>query len=338
MRCLVFRMGAFGDVIITTPLVRKLKKSGYDVYYATTERGDQILKGNPHITKVIATKTDEIKDIGAYIDRLKKDYDIDKVVDLNESIEVELSLHPRSPRYNYSKKERFEMCNVNFYENTMDKADFLEWSELDDPQKLQEVLRPELFFTEDEEMEAKSYFNKDKFNIMIGMSGSGRNKTYPWTELLVGSILNEMKEFVHIITVGDEVCKLIEPVEPKYITNLSGKTSMRISCCMTKFADLLISPDTGLLHASGCYDTPKIGIIGHNTIENITKYFVNDYSISSNPELAPCSPCFRMIYDMKLQCPVDDDTGGCYCMSKGIPPIEVFNKVKEVYAKSKNRG
>jgi ADP-heptose:LPS heptosyltransferase len=48
---------------------------------------------------------------------------------------------------------------------------------------------------------------------------------------------------------------------------------------LTKFVDLVISPDTGVLHASGCYDTPKIGLLGHTTIENITKYFKNDYSI-----------------------------------------------------------
>ena len=40
---------------------------------------------------------------------------------------------------------------------------------------------------------------------------------------------------------------------------------------LTKLVDLVISPDTGVLHASGAFDTPKIGLLGHTTIENITK-------------------------------------------------------------------
>jgi len=339
-KVLIFRPAAFGDVVITTPVIRKLKQDGWEIYYSTTERGEQILRLNPHITKTFVKKTDEIEvdNIGQYLEKLKKDYTIDEVVNLSESIEVDLSLHPRSPRYMYSKQERFEMCNINFYEHTFTKFPFLDMSMIKEESQLPELMRPELFFSEEELKEAKSYMKPDKFNIMIGMAGSGNNKAWPWTELLCGSILNEMKEHVHIITVGDVKCKLIEPVEPKYITNLADKTSMRVSCAMTKFADLLISPDTGLLHASGCYDTPKIGMIGHNTIENITKYFSNDYSLQADPELATCAPCFRMVYDAPLQCPICDETGAVWCLQYGIPPQLVFDKVKQIYAKSKNRS
>jgi len=337
-KVLVCRWGAFGDCIITTPVIRKLKQDGWEIYYATNERGGQILKLNPHITKFFETKTDSIKDMDKYLGDIKKEYKIDEVVNLSESIEVDLSLHPRSPRYMYSKQERFEMCNINFYEHTFTKFPFLDMSMITDESMIPDLMRPELFFSEEELKEAQSYMKPDKFNIMIGMAGSGNNKAWPWTELLCGSILNEMKEHVHIITVGDVKCKLIEPVEPKYITNLADKTSMRVSCAMTKFADLLISPDTGLLHASGCYDTPKIGMIGHNTIENITKYFSNDYSLQSDPELATCAPCFRMIYDMPLQCPQCDETGAAWCMQYGIKPELVFEQVKKVYVKSQNRS
>ena len=126
------------------------------------------------------------------------------------------------------------------------------------------------------------------------------------------------------------MCKLIESHADR-ITNLSGDIDIRISMAMTKFADLVISPDTGVLHASGCYDTPKIGLLGHTTIENITKHFINDYSVESDPALAECSPCFRLIYDMHLQCPVHTITGSAYCMGVGIVPEKIFEKVKKVY-------
>ena len=101
---------------------------------------------------------------------------------------------------------------------------------------------------------------------------------------------------------------------------------------LTGVVDLVLSPDTGLLHASGCYDTPKIGILGHNTIECITKHFKNDYSIESDPEKAECSPCLYLIYNKNLQCQTSSEYGDAsLCMAEGIPMQKVLDKVRTIY-------
>jgi len=108
---------------------------------------------------------------------------------------------------------------------------------------------------------------------------------------------------------------------------LAGEISMRESMLLTKYVDLVIAPDTGILHASGCYDTPKIGLLGHTTKENITKYFKNDYSIEAT---CACAPCFYLIYDHAVQCPIERVTSAAWCMAEGIKPEVLFNKIKEV--------
>lgn len=324
MKILIHRQGAFGDVVITTPLVRYLHEQGHEIYYMANERGMQILKGNPHIAQLIEIKTDSVpaNQLAQHIERIQKKWKCEKVIDLSESIEVALSLHPRTPEYKLPKQEKLKRFNINFYEYQFTHAGYASDGNY----------RPELFFSEQELAEARGHLKPGCFNILMGMSGSGTNKAWPWSMELAHRMCDEIPN-VHIITVGDERCKLIEPEREGYITNLSGKVSMRTSMALTSLVDLVISPDTGLLHASGCYDTPKIGILGHTTRENITKHFTNDYSVESDASNAPCSPCFFLVYNMKLQCPIDKETHAALCMARGITTDMVMNKVKEIHAR-----
>ena len=328
LRILIARLGAYGDVIVTTPLVRHLHEQGHKIVYVCNERGAEVLKGNPHIETIHEQPTDSVKteNLTDHYDYLKRKYKCEKIIDLSESIEVSLSQHPRSSNYKLSKPERIKRFNRNFYEYAFELVGE-SWDS--------KSLIPNLFFSKEEIDRAEGYLKKGQFNILVGMSGSGTNKVYPWTETLCETIVQQMPD-VHIITVGDAKCELIEPIVEGRITNLSGKVPMRTSMALTGLVDLVISPDTGLLHASGCYDTPKIGLLGHNTIETVTKHFRNDHSIEADSKKAECAPCLYLVYNMKLQCPLSLITGSSICMAEGIDPALVLSKVKEIYAKSKN--
>jgi ADP-heptose:LPS heptosyltransferase len=317
MKILVFRSGAFGDVVIITPVLRHLHAQGHELVVVTSNRGMEVLKNNPHISKLIQHKEDTPNDkVEDNIQWLKKKYNCEKVLDFNESIEVALSQHPRSPNYKLPKHERLARFNRNFYEYAFEHVK-LDWAGVD--------LTPELFFEKHELEKAKSYLREGKRNILLGISGSGNNKCWPWGQDFSYRLVKEVPE-AHIITIGDEKCRLIEP-EGEHITNLCGKISMRESMALTSVVDLVIAPDTGIIHAAGCFETPKICLLGHNTKECITKYFKNDYSIEADPKLASCAPCLFLIYDMKLQCPLAEN-GGSYCMENGLP-LEVVLKHTE---------
>ncbi len=329
MKILIFRTGAYGDSVVVTPLVRYLHSKGHQIFYCAGDRGEEVLKNNPHIEKLIP-HDDKVKNelLGEHIAWLARKYHCERIIDLNESIEVALSQHPRSADYKLPKKERIARFNRNFYEYCFEHANE-SWDSTVN-------FKPELFFDDSEIIEANKYLKPDCFNLLIGLSGSGNNKAYPWMMDLCNNI-GKTHPNVHIITVGDLKCQILEDIETPDLTNvtkLSGKIPMRISMALTSLVDLVISPDTGLLHASGCYPTPKIGLLGHNTKECITKHFQNDYSIESDEKLAPCSPCLYMIYDMKQQCPLNPITQSSICMADGIPLQTVYNKFLEVYDKT----
>lgn len=325
MKVLIFRSGAFGDCLITVPLVRHLHNKGDEIYYVTGDRGLEVLKNNPHVHKLL--KHDEkVKNelLGEHIDWLKRKYHCERVIDLNESIECALSQHPRSANYKLPKQERIARFNRNFYEYCFEHAK--------EPWDSTTNFKPELFFDDSELAEVRKYLNPDCYNVLVGLAGSGSNKCYPWMMDLCDEVGKNYPN-VHFITVGDLKCQILEDIETPNLTNityLSGKIPMRISMALTSMVDLVIAPDTGIIHAAGCFDTKKICLLGHNTIECITKHFTNDHSIEADQKLAPCSPCLYMIYDMKMQCPLNPGTNSSVCMADGLPLRRVYDHFKKV--------
>jgi ADP-heptose:LPS heptosyltransferase len=323
-KALVIRLGAYGDMLIVTPALKKLKEMGYYVILNTGKRGMDIFKNNPNVDEYeIYDEEKGVKDLDKYWSDLKKKVAPDLFINFSESIECNVALHPIQPQYNYTKKERFALANKNYYDVTE------AWAKLEGCQKL-----PELYFTPSEIQEAQKYIRPDDINILWQLSGSGKQKVYPWSDYVIGELLKNY-ENLHIITAGDEKCQLLESVEDPQITNLSGRVPVRIVMALTNFVDLVISPDTGVLHASGCYPTPKIGILGHTTRENITKYFKNDFSLEADCD---CAPCMRLIYDFDIQCPIEVVTHAAWCMAEGIKPERLYARITEVLgAKARRR-
>ena len=318
-KALIIRLGAIGDSIMITPVIQRLKDLGYYIILNTSTRGLKVFKDDARIDEFIDhDESISNMDVQAHWDKLVKEVDHDLFINFSESIEINVALHPKSPMYVYPKKERAERCNKNYYEVTA------EWSKLDGCS-----LIPSLKFTEKQHKSVQKHIKPDMFNILWCLSGSGKNKVYPWTDYVIEKIIKKYPN-VHFITTGDMRCQILEDWNNDFpknnLTQLAGRMDLKESMLLTQYADLFVGPDTGLLHASGCFETPKIGLLGHTTKENITKHFINDYSIEAKCD---CSPCFRLIYDYEVQCPIDPDTGAAWCMAK-ISPELVIKRIEEV--------
>jgi ADP-heptose:LPS heptosyltransferase len=324
-KAFVVRYGAIGDSLILTPAIKRLKELGYYVILNTGKRGKEVFANNPNVDEILEhDEAIKIEDLPDHWEKLKKDLGPeDRFINFSESLECNVALHPIQPQYNYTKQERFDLCNKNYYDATE------EWAKLEGCQKL-----PELYFTPSELEEAQKHVVPGKFNILWQLSGSAKQKVYPWADYVIGEILKNHKD-IHIITTGDERCQILESIEDKDITNLSGRVSVRIAMCLTSLVQLVVSPDTGILHAAGCYPTPKVGLLGHTTKTNITKYFENDYSLEAE---CACAPCFRLIYDHDIQCPIEFVTHAAWCMAEGLRPERVYGQVDRVIRAKRSRG
>lgn len=337
MRLLIVRIGAYGDAIIITPLIRYLKNLGHEIYVLGSKQSLEVLQLNPNISKFILHEKDSVEPekLGELFKTIAAEEKCDRVIDMCESIEVALALDPAYPMWKWTMKRRKEKCNINYYEYAFTHAynqhkDILEncrWKfyTVDDARKF---YKPEMFFSDEEEVWALEQRQKllGFKTIMWGLSGSGRQKSYPYVPYIISDIVKQCSN-VKVILVGGRNCQILEAGFPNSarIVKRSGDYSFRQSAMLTRHVDLVVSPDTGFLHAAGCCDTPKIGLLTHTTIENITKYFYNDMSIESE---APCAPCFKLINDAETQCPVEYPSTACLCMGiDGMKPERVAKRI-----------
>lgn len=349
MRILIIRIGAFGDALIVTPLVRHLASKGHEIVFLGSEQSEQVLRENPHVSKFVLHERDSIANdkLGEYFDRVRVEHGCDKLIDLCESIEVRLALCRDYPQWNWPKAERRAYADINYYEFAFEMAakqhpdlfEDLSWRTTEYTAPAESFFTPEMFFSQGEldwvMEERKKNFGKTV--IMWGLSGSGRQKTYPYVPYIVADLVRKHKN-LKVILVGGHTCQILECAFPKnaQIVKRSGDYSFRQSALLAKHVDLVVSPDTGFLHAAGCWSTPKIGLLTHTSRENITKHFENDFSIESE---APCAPCFRLIQDAEKECPIEDGVARpTLCMGKdGMRPERVFERIEEALCPSLKR-
>lgn len=338
-KALVIRYGAYGDCVILTPVLRFLKQHGATVIFHGSERAQEVLKHSRHIDEWIPYTTKQIPndELEAFWKKVAQDCGADFTLNLTGAIEDSLSPHPSDPHYNYPKWERHALCNRNFYEHQF------EWVGLPVPTS-SDALRPSMDYTEQERSGMDGWMRENvrygERLMVVCWSGSGRNKQYPYMENVVGEMLMRHPDLTCVV-VGDAAVHGVNELAKQHggrICSRAGHWSFREAALATEYADVVLSPDTGILHVAGCTDVPKVGIIGHNTIENITKHFLNDFSLEADRKNVECAPCHKLIYSGYIQCPVDPVSTAVWCQAFGFDPKVVCDRLEAALnAKRSNR-
>jgi hypothetical protein len=176
-----------------------------------------------------------------------------------------------------------------------------------------------------------------RFLVLWALSGSAPHKAYPWAAEVAMEFLNRHKDAV-TITVGDEVCRLLEWDHAR-AHKKAAVWDIRSTMLATQYVDLVIGPETGVVNAAGCYSTPKICMLTHSSKANLTKYYSNDLSMQAEID---CSPCHRMVYQDSFteHCPLMDLGEGAYFCACGgaFPPEKLFQRMEAVYGRWKERN
>lgn len=316
MRALVTRLGAFGDLIICSPLFRLLKQDGYEVTANVNSRGASVLRNNPHIDKVML-HDESIVDLDKHWTDISKDYD--RFINLTGTIEGRFLFSKRHnpDKYGMTHEERNALATGNYYDYALEYAGYDSRG-----------LNGELYFSPAERIWAHDFRKKykRKFLVLWALSGSSYHKAYPHAENVINAFLDAHPD-VQVVTTGDELCILLEPKHER-CKNYNGLLSIRKTLMLTYITDLVISPETATLNASGCYNTPKIALLSHSSAENLTKHFKNCTNISADVD---CHPCHRLLYELD-ECELDAETKAPVCAGK-ISPAVILNAMEDVYQK-----
>lgn len=329
-RACIARYGAIGDMIMISPLIRKLHEDGYEVTMNVTPYCADILKNNPFVSNIVLQERDAIpnQDLGPYWAEWMGDYD--KYINLSESIEGKLIKVEGRRDFYTSKEWRHKMFGyTNYYDQTMRLGGYPEAT----------GLNGELYFSAAEEKNVRFMRTKfkDKFMILWALKGSSYHKAYPLLDSALGEWLTKHPDSIALLcgAAGDEQLAFEHP----QTIVCCGKVPLREVLCLTKYVDLVGGPETAITNAAACWDTPKLTLLSHSSHDNLCKYWTNDYCLA--PENIECYPCHQLHYSLP-SCPLiemqNTKTGKIItnmpiCAGIGISPERVQARLDEVYAK-----
>lgn len=330
MKILIIRFSSIGDIVLTTPVIRCLKKQvpGAKVHFLTKSIFQPIIQANPYIDKIhVLAHSWELM-----IHELKLE-EYDCIIDLHHNIRtfrVQKSLGIKSFRFNKLNKQKW--IYVNFKLNVMPHVHIVHrylktlesFGVTDDREGL------DYFIPKNEEVKQNDIpFSHQAGYIGIAIGAAHNTKKLPLHKLkelctkldhplmLLGG--KEDQENAHAITAED----------PVKIYNACGKFSINESADLVRKSKLLITHDTGLMHIAAAFKKPVISIWG-NTVPSFGMYPYYGKNFLANQLQQPydivqvyklwCRPCSKIGYK---KCP----RGHFKCM-ENIPVQEIIDKVR----------
>jgi ADP-heptose:LPS heptosyltransferase/predicted SAM-dependent methyltransferase len=328
---LVIRHGGIGDQLQAAYLLPELKREGFHVTVLTTPDGQAPIAHDPHVDEWFLVDKDQVpnNELGYFWRSLEKYYD--RIVNLNESVEGAFLALPGRINFMWPHEVRHKRLNVNYAEHAADLAQI--------PFKPEGKFYPttdEIFQATNRKRDirarldppARSMFQADPpwFFIMWTLAGSSPHKFTPWQDGVIGAILARLPRAIVILT-GDVACKILEAgLEHPRIVPLSGELTVRETLALAQQMDLVIGPETGVLNAV-CYEAmPKVVMLSHSSWENLTRHWVNTYSI---PGKAPCYPCHRLHLDATF-CPRDPESHAAICQVN-VDPGDIYKPIDSEY-------
>lgn len=106
-----------------------------------------------------------------------------------------------------------------------------------------------------------------------------------WQELVA---LLPNYNFVVLAGPNDSFCEKIVDIAPERVLNFAGKTSLLDSFCIVSLSTLVISGDTGFLHAADLFSRPAIALIGPTAFG-----FPSGLNTKVLEVNLPCRPCTK---------------------------------------------
>lgn len=310
MKVLILRFSSIGDIVLTTPVVRCLKKQvpNVQVHYGTKAAYEGLLKNNPYIDKIHALSENK----EAFISELKAE-NFDLIIDLHHNLRTLLiTLQLRKKRY------AFDKINIEKWLKTFLKIDILPYTHIVDRYLetvehlgvLNDSRGLDFFIDESTNLQGikipSTYF-------VYAIGGQHATKKMPLPKQV--ELLMKIDATVFLIG-GKEDTEAGETLhsECKHAINLCGQLSIQQSALLMRGAIQVITHDTGMMHIAAALNKSIISIWG-NTIPafGMTPYYTENGlnsiydEIPENPKSTilqvdnlSCRPCSKIGYE---KCP-----------------------------------
>jgi ADP-heptose:LPS heptosyltransferase len=281
---LVLKYDRIGDMVVTTPIFRELKKAFPNIsisVLASTENRD-VIKNNPYIDNIyINYKNSILKDFPVMLKMRKKAFDV--CIELEHSViphaifrlkvikpKKIISIH-KDGRYGVKGSD----LKLYDYFTKKDKESHFGKIWLDTLTFFGVVpnsSKYDLFLNNSDRKKALSFlkFFEGKIKIGINIEGSFPEKSIQKKELemICTGLHNNFQDIIILVLTSptklQENKKLISELNLDYVSlSYKTKTITEVGALIEQL-DLIITPDTSIAHIASCFDRPVVTIHENN--------------------------------------------------------------------------
>lgn len=321
LKFLIIRFSSIGDIVLTTPVIRNLRKRFPEatIDYLTKEKFATIVRTNPHLDNLLLLKNN-FNDTVEEIENNSYDY----IIDLHRNVRtLRLKNAIRNvPFYSFNKLNIKKWIYTNFKIKLLPPEHIVDryMKTVERFGVRNDGLGLDYFIPENEKLkEGELPFSHTHGYIAIAIGAAHNTKKLPVDKLR--ELVQQIK-FPIILLGGKEDFsngeKIAEPDTIK-IYNACGKFSLNESADIVRNAKLVISHDTGMMHIAAAFKKNILSVWG-NTVPSFGMVpYKTAYEIFQVNKLW-CRPCSKTGFE---KCPL----GHFKCMNH--QSIEAISKSAE---------
>lgn len=330
-KILVIRFSSIGDIVLTSPVIRCLKKQvpGSVIHFLTKESFAPLMRNNPNVSNVYSIR----KDIGEVLGKLKKE-NYNFIIDLHHNLRtarVKMALLRPASSFNklnvekwlYVKLKINRMPDTHVVDRYMETVKSL--GVVNDGEGL------DFFIPDKDRVELEALppaFRNGYIGFVIGAKHA--TKQLPLEKIV--SICNGIKLPVLLLggkedkQKGEKIISLTTGI----VFNACGKFSLNQSASLIQQALKIVTHDTGLMHIAAALDKKILSVWG-STVPEFGMYpYRKSYAGSEGAmgEMAQvtglsCRPCSKLGFKKcpkgHFKCMNDLDEGDIIRFCNTIP-------------------
>ena len=301
IKFLIIRFSSIGDIVLTTPVVRNLKQQveNAEIHYLTKPQFKPILENNPHVDKVHV-----LKSLKETVNELKHEH-FDYIIDLHRNIRTaRFKNQLKIISFSFEKLNWEKWLLVNFKKNKMPDIHivdrYLDTLKVFDIKNDNKGL--DYFIPEKDEVDL-STISDELINGYVAVVVGAFHNTKKLTKEKIISICNKIDKQILLLGGPDnkDEAEEIKDAVGKNIFNTCGSYNINQSASLVKQANVILTPDTGLMHIASALGKKIISVWG-NTVPEFGMYPYLPHQDSEIMEIKDlkCRPCSKIGF---TECP-----------------------------------
>ena len=277
--CAVIKLGAHGDALWASSVFPHLKEQGYYTVLYTQDTGEEVLRHDPHIDRLIKFESRvPMGELGDFFAWMEKKYRNSRL--LVECAEGTLLPSPQKIQYHFPHELRHKLMNFNYVETHHMQA--------------RVPMEPRVRFYPNEQEKAWANEVRAKLKpyvVVVVPNGSSVTKWWPYTAELAARLSE--RDDVSVVALGD--LRGCEFKDHPSLMKVGLDWPVRRTMTFCQLANVVVGQETGLLNCVS-YEKAvrKVVLMTHSSRENLTLDWPNTATMTG---AAPCSPCHRLHYN-----------------------------------------